>query len=382
MLYLDGSATTKPSELAIRTFVDVCRNHWGNPSSTIYDLGNDARLLLEGAREKIARCINAEPEQIFFTSGSTEGANWIIQTMVDADGAILTSRLEHPCVYNAAKAMEFKKHCRFAQLDNDKEGHVSYEGLVNCLYYMDNMKSSGNLVCIMESNNEIGTRQDIASFAKEIHRHRNSWLLTDMTQSFAHLSRRDVESFGFDFAIASAQKFGGLKGTGFLYARHPDLLKPFLYGGHQERCLRAGTENVAGIVSMAEQFEAVCKRSVDDNTQIQFLRMVFLEKAREYGWRINGDPFFCLPNIISVTVPGLDSNRAIAMLGMDGIYLSAGSACTTESVEPSRILRAIGLTDEEARSTLRITLSPDIKVDDVEAVAERINLIWQLLKDV
>ena len=380
MLYCDGSATTKPSELAVKTFVDVCRNNWGNPSSTVYDIGNDARSALEAARKKIAKYINAEPEQVFFTSGATEGANWVIQTIASPNGAIICSQIEHPCVYNTALAMQLLRRSRMLVLDNDRAGRVSLASLKRCLYYLDKQFSSPNLVCVMGANNEVGTRQSIQSIAEEIHRHRNVFLLSDMTQQFAHYPDRDVKKYGFDFAIASAQKFGGLKGCGFLYAKEPDRLKPFIYGGHQERGLRAGTENVAGAVSTAEQFEAMCMRSEDDYAQLVALRSMFVSAVRERGWTINGDTLFVLPNIVSVTVPRLDANRAIAALALDGIYVSAGSACSTGENKPSRILKALGLKDDEARSTLRISLYPEMTEDDVEYLVERIENVWQMIK--
>ena len=354
MLYLDGAATTKPSTLAIKTFAEVSRETWMNPSSGMYEGGIEARRLLNDSRVIIADCIGAEPEQIFFTSGATEGANWIIFS--NRYRQQVSDKMEHPCVHNAVQSIATFPY----YINNNNRGEIDLSDLEMLLStYMD---YSSVLVSIMDSNNETGNINPTWKIAEICHQQgRSCRLFTDMTQSFAHSPEINVSKLGMDYAVGSAHKFGAFKGTGFVYVKEPNTLRPFIVGGHQERGMRAGTENVAGIRAMAVQFEDVCRNRERDNKIIMNKKKELISRLPDW-MTINGSDN-TLPNIISVTIPGREANKIIAMLAMRDIYLSAGSACSSGEDKPSRILKAMGLSDADARSTIRISIDVDSDID-------------------
>ena len=377
-MYLDGSATTKPSSLAMNCFSDISANNWNNPSSPSED-SRATKVLLEDSRRIIAREICCEPENIFFTSGSTEGANWIMQSFVprgkESECALIVSEIEHPCVWETAKYLE-SCGVNVNYLPVDKYGVVSLLKLNDLLLenYHYNRKT---LVCIADGNNEIGTIQPTEMIADLVHQH-DAYLFTDMTQSFAHAMSVEVDVLGYDFACASAHKFGGFKGVGFVYMREP--LPPLLHGGHQENNCRAGTENVAGIVAMAKQFEVIRDDMLINyiQTNMKSLYLKTLLQLRIAGVKINGS-VQGIPDIVSVTLPEGDANTIISLLDDQyNIQISAGSACSSGENKPSRILKAIGLTDEETRRTLRITVDKDCEDEFyeelVEDLAELVNM--------
>lgn len=370
MIYFDEAATTKPTKEAVAAFDLVATANWGNPSSTMYDHGMAAHTAVEDARKSIAKCIGAEPEQIFFTSGSTEGANWIIQGQIprgkEYEWLIAYSAIEHPCVYNTVKYMG-ECGVLLGKLGVDAWGMVNVRDVVReCEYAYRKNK----LFCIVGANNEIGTIQNIRTIANEIHKTEHAKLFCDMTQWFAHAWDVNVSRIGVDYAIASGQKFGAFKGCGFLYAKDPDSLRPFMYGGHQERGLRPGTENVGMIVAMADQFRRVCDSREADDQNLWVARNGFCRMLPGGAW-VNGGTNI-LPNIMAITIPNVDANKLISFLNIDGFCLSAGSACSTGENKPSRIFKAIGMTDDDARSTIRVSFNTET-AKHLPELAERIN---------
>ena len=356
MIYLDVAATTRPSATAIREFTRVANNSWMNPSSKTYSVV--AANELEAARETIAKCIGAAPGQIIFTSGSTEAANMV---MAQNWSRILISPIEHPCVYEATSFPHI--------LSVDCEGRIDFDYLIRSL---DIYAGREILVAIMGANNEIGTVQNLNRIADVVHSYRNAYLFADNTQLWAHSS---PALDGVDFACASAHKFGGFKGTGFLYAKDPTMLQPLLRGGHQEKGLRAGTENVCGIVAMAAAFEENCRLGFDGAAEInQLIRSL----ANDSGMKVNS-PEDGLPNIVSVTMPDCGALEMIVALSMDEIYISAGSACTSGLLAPSRILKAIGMSDEDALRTLRISFDRKTRAEDIKTLFEKINNYREML---
>lgn len=361
MIYLDSAATTKPSATALSEFNRIAERQWMNPSSKVYSA--EAALELTAARKAVAKIVGARPEEIIFTSGATEAANWVISSTLSPGDNLITTRLEHPCVYNAAmNAASNGINLKF--VDNDGAGLVSLSHLMDLL---EECRIGGQrtLVAIIGANNEIGTIQPIARIAEIVHRFPRAVYFSDNTQLWAHGAPR---LDGVDFACASAHKFGGLKGTGFLYAREPSFLSPMILGGHQEFGLRAGTENVGGIVAMAAAFS-----NLDDPEAVNVRR--YIESlANGAGFTVNGgSEGEVVPNIVSVTLPDCGALEMIVALAMDDIYLSAGSACSAGSQEPSRILKAIGLTDEQALRTIRISFDRKIRLEDIKYVFERID---------
>ena len=235
-MYFDMTATTKPTDLAIDSFVDINMNYWHNPSATMSEGGVTARRLIEQSREKIAGLIGVEPEQIIFTSGATEGANMIIQGFIprgrEENYCIICSPIEHPAVL---ETVQYMNHCGVdvITLDVDGFGNVDLQQLKEYLSSISFNKEV--LVCIMDSNNEIGTLQKTMEIEEIEHRYDGVYLFSDMTQSYAHADIIEADVLGYDFACASAQKFGGLKGVGFVYVRDPSLLTPLIHGGGQEK---------------------------------------------------------------------------------------------------------------------------------------------------
>lgn len=369
-MYLDTTATTKPTSLAIDSFINVNTNHWHNPNATMSEGGIEARRLVEESRAKVAELIGAKPEQIIFTSGSTEGANMIIKGFIprgrEKDYGIICSVIEHPAVWETCKYMGSCGVDLWC-LDVDEWGQVLMDPLK---YDLEALKSKKRiLVCIMDSNNETGVLQRTMEIEEIVHSYSNAYLFSDMTQSYAHADFIEADMLGYDFACASAQKFGGLKGVGFVYAKDPTLLTPLIHGGGQENGLRSGTENVGGIYSMAHQFDIVC--NARKNGDFEYIRSIS-DKLR-YDLLLNFKDCmiltpegYVLPNIISVCFPGHDANQIVTMLELQGIQVSAGSACHTGENEPSRVLKAIGLTDDQARSTIRISLSSEVSRTDID----------------
>lgn len=368
MIYFDAAATTKPSKTAIKTFVDVSENCWFNPSSTMYDGGRDARNLLEQSRATIARCINAEPEQIIFTSGSTEAANLVLNSS-DAF-TCYCSPIEHPCVYNPVYTMWEG----FDEIPVSRLGVADINRMFNIMYGDNRRHFWDTLVCLMFANNELGSVQNIYGVTHNDAVPRMDYkVMCDMTQSFAHgnSTQIDVKYYDVDYAFGSAQKFGAFKGTGFLYAKDPSTLNNLMYGGHQENNLRPGTENVAGIAAMAAQFDEVCRQRDYNYWLSQKLRNYIIDRLPDCA-RVNGGERV-LPNILSVTLDGIDANKLIAFLNLDGIYLSAGSACSTGENKPSRILKACGFTDDEARSTIRISFTAENTIEEATKLVNQID---------
>ena len=359
MIYLDNAATTKPYKEALAVFNEVSENTWMNPSATSYDGGIEAKRVLNHAREVIAECINAEPRQIFFTSGATEAANWVKCNYP----YIITTWAEHACVFN----MDWgNTRCL---VDVDEYGVVDYQKLELAAL----TRFPNKLIAITDANNELGSITDTKRVV-EIAKRNTSKVMTDMTQSFASASNIDIKERGCDFAFGSAHKFGGIKGTGFLYVKEPEYISPVLYGGHQEFGKRAGTENVAGIAAMATAFEKTCALRRLATFVYDTLRRRCLIKMNEQGidYRLNGAPE-CLPNILSLTIHGVSAAELVARLNLDGIYISAGSACNTQTAEPSHVLMARpGFTEDDALSTIRVSFGHQTGGDDIDTFVDRL----------
>lgn len=378
-VYLDNAATTKPVQQVIDDFVSVSQNYWYNPSS-IYQKAIDTRELLEHAREQCAESINASPEEIYFTSGGSEGNTMILKGILDYyyNPVFFYSELEHPSIYNNIKQMPM--HNKMKVGVNDKGG-IDLDSLEGALELMG---AGYNFVVIQMANNEIGTIQDIKTISKIAHRH-YARVIVDAVQAYMHIPI-DVQRLGIDMLIVSGHKFGALKGTGFVYIRNEKALKvnPLILGGHQEIDMRAGTENVAGIVAMGNRVEYLSSHMGAERTRkiIRKLESRIYEECRDIclitsngsdksRWR--------LPNNISLTFHGKSATQIVTLLSGYGIYVSAGSACSSGESVPSRTLKAIGLSDEDARSTVRFTVNTDITDKDIDYVVDKLKVCLKAL---
>ncbi|MBE5958430.1 MAG: cysteine desulfurase [Lachnospiraceae bacterium] len=374
MIYMDNAATTPVCKNAYEAMLPYFSTKFGNPSGA-YELGRKCRKDIENARETIASSIGARPGEIYFTSGGTESDNWaIMSTMLNEIPGIgvphmITSKIEHSAVMNTCKQLE-KYGVEVTYLDVDEYGLISLNQLKSAI------KKNTRLISIMYANNEIGTIEPITEIGRIANYH-NIIFHTDAVQAFAHVNI-NVNRSGIDMLSASSHKFGGPKGVGFLYIRNTVDIEPLIFGGGQEMGKRSGTENVAGIVGMAE----ACRYRINNlnsimNREVQ-LRNYMIDKLvanknnREIRCSLNGHPVKRLPGNINITIPGKNAKKLVEELNRKGICISAGSACSAMKDSSSHVLKAIGLSKEMAESTIRITLSENNTREETDIVIKAI----------
>lgn len=363
MLYFDTAATTKVSEEVITDIVYALRNDWANPSS-ISEQGMEVKRKVERARKQIADYINAEPEEIIFTASGSEANNLAIKGFLKANPkykTILTTEIEHPSVYNTC--VDLKKDGYGVDfVPVDAWGHIGKYDFVDFL-----SRDMVHFVSIMMANNEIGTIQNIQGFAHATHKF-NGVIHTDATQAFGKIPI-DVKDLGVDLMSVGLHKIGLPRGVAFLYKRKGIAISPIIHGGHQEMDYRAGTENVAYIVAAGNQVERLSKKEYPSDTMINYLfDKIYDDIRRKHEYYYNGCSVLMqmLPNILSLTFTSVDAETLITLLDMKGIQVSAGAACCAGEKTPSRVLKAIGLSDEDAFSTIRISISEDTTKEDCD----------------
>lgn len=363
MVYFDNAATTKVSEEVIADIVEALKNDWANPSS-ISEQGMDVKRKIEHARKQIADYINAEPEEIIFTASGSEANNLAIKGFLDVNSGyrtIVTTEIEHPSVYNTCMNLKGKGYIvKFAPLESS--GKVSQMGFQS-LVEGDHL----HFASIMLVNNELGTVQYIKGLANIIHLF-NGIIHTDATQAFGKIPI-DVKDMDVDLMSVGLHKCGLPKGIGFLYKKKGILLSPIIHGGHQERSLRAGTENTAYIIAAGNHVERMSKKEFPNYKIIDYLYdKIYDTFVEEFGFFYNGaiSRFSASPNLLSLTFPGINAEALITLLDIKGVQVSAGSACCAGDKTPSRVLKAIGLTDEEAFSTIRISIGEDTTTEECD----------------
>lgn len=383
-IYLDNAATTKPINSILEVIKPYIETQWFNPS-TLYSKGRDVREKIECVRCQLAKEISANSDEIYFTSGASESNNWVIRGFIDQckiDGikpVIITTQIEHKsileCITNISK---IHKVCEYNFVAVHKEsGLVKREHLEKLLEYYKRVygKCAKILISICMANSEIGTIQDIGELVAIAHEY-NAIFHTDATQAFGHIPI-NTQVLGVDLLTASAQKFGGLKGTGFLFKRASVNIKPLIYGS-QEQGQRGGTENVVGIIAMDEAIKHIdyCTRQ----EKMLLMRDYFTNQlVDKFDCKVNGSMKSRLPNNINVTFPqAITGELLIYLLDIHGIYISSGSACNL--AKPSSVLQAIGLTEDEISRTIRITMPDDITKEDIDYVIETIQQKIMLCK--
>lgn len=378
MIYLDNAATTRISEQAFHAMILAMHDTWGNPSS-LHRAGTEARTKVDMAREQIANSIGAKASEIIFTSGGSESDNLALRGLApylkqNGKTTIITSEIEHHAVLNTCKALEDDGfHVIYMPVDEDCR--VDIEELDRCMnYYKDTL----GLVSIMTVNNEVGSIQlidDIGDLCQEY----NVLFMTDAVQAFGHIPLNVTESH-IDLMAMSGHKIHAMNGIGALYVREDLPLTAIITGGGQEKGLRSGTENVPGIVSMGAAAEFMTKNLAEQQSMFKGMRKIFLECLDIYGvkYTVNG---LGVPNIISLTLPNCESEAMLLLLNERGICVSAGSACTAGSLEPSYVLRAMHLSDHDASCTIRISMAIDTSIDDMKKVAWAIYECTQQLRD-
>lgn len=365
--YLDNASTTAMRPEVIEEIVRVMTENYGNPSST-HSFGRSAKVILETARKKIAACINAEAKEIIFTSGGTETNNWIIKSAVKdlKVQRIISSRIEHHSVLHAIEAIAAETGIRAEYVNLMPTGEVDLKHLETLLAAQE-----PTLVSLMHVNNETGTVLDIESVGN-LCRNYNAYFHTDTVQSIGK-EHFDLKNLPVDFLVASAHKFYGPKGAGFAFVKKNIPLQPLLYGGEQEKGLRAGTEAIHQIAGMAKALELSYERLNEEQTTVKALKEYLIEQLEIHfpGYRVNGgkNTFY---NIINVLLPFSADKTAMILFHMDmkGIAVSRGSACQSGSIKPSHVLNEILSGEDVKKPSLRISFSHFNTKEDVDLLIE------------
>lgn len=372
MIYLDNAATTKISKSAFEAACWAIHDCYGNPSS-LHKAGTEAAQMVEKAREQVAKAIGAMPDEIIFTAGGSESDNLALRGIVPYlkrinRTTIITSQIEHHAILNTCKILE-KDGLKVIYMPVDADGRVDIEELERV---MKSLKDTLGLVSIMAVNNEIGSIQlidDIGDLCEEY----GVLFMTDAVQALGHI-HLNVDTSHIDLMAMSGHKIHAMKGIGALYVRRgiKFKLEPIITGGGQEYYLRAGTENVPGIVSMGKAAEMSVK-NIDGNTvYYEYLRKLFLEELDRLGVNYMVNCTGGVPNIISLTLRKCESEAMLLLLNERGICVSAGSACTAGSLEPSHVLKALYLDDQDASCTIRISMGANNSSDEMLKAANAI----------
>ena len=386
-LYLDSAGTTKVKPEVLKAMMPYLTDEFYNPSA-IYSGGVGVKRAIDDSRERIAGFINANTDEIFFTSGASESNCWAIQGYVFAGmmdistTSIATTKIEHKSIMECVDAMErlgnSTYYCDVTYLDVDENGFVNMEQLESVFKDREEPNYYDILVSIQLANNECGTIQNIKAISDIIHKY-GGVLHVDATQAFGQIPI-DVKAMGIDMLSASAHKVGGVKGVGFLYKKKNIELQPIIYGSQNDR-QRGGTENVAGIVGFAKAVE-LASEEMEDKLALSVKRDYFISELTRNGCKLNGTSVHRLPNNINVMLPeGIGSEELLYMLDLDDIQCSTGSACNSHSKQPSYVLKALGLTSEEAARSVRFTIPSDITYEDIDYVVEKIVKIMKIMRD-
>jgi cysteine desulfurase len=376
-VYLDNNATTPLDPGVADKMCWFLREHFGNPSS-LYPIGRAVKDIINQARENVARALGAQRSEVFFTASGTEADNWALRGVLDTHpekGEIITSGIEHPAVLQQAKYLE-KKGIKVSYIPVDSFGIIDLDFLRAAI------TPQTALISIMHANNEIGTIQPIETVVS-IARDHGVLVHSDAVQSFGKTDL-DVVKLDIDLLSVSAHKIYGPKGIGALYVRKGVDICPFIYGGRQERGIRAGTENTIGIVGFGEAARILMERGRKDRERIEKLTDS-LKKGIEKKIpkvRFNGHPEKRVKNTLNVAFPGLEAEAILLALATKGISVSTGSACSSESEEVSPVLLSIGLRPEIARSCIRMSLGRFNTEEHVQAVLHELPDIISKLRQI
>jgi len=366
-IYLDNAATTSVRPEVIEEMVNVLRNDFGNPSST-YAIGRHAKALIEGARKTIAKQFNVTSSEIIFTSCGTEGNNWILQAAVRDLGVkrIITTKLEHHAVLNTVKYLEQTYGIEVVFLAIKPNSEIDYDQLEHLL-----QEDKKTLVSLMHVNNEVGTELDLERVAHLCETHQ-ALFHCDTVQSIGK-KRLDLGALPIDFIVASAHKFHGPKGIGFAFIRKKNVLKPVMYGGEQEKGLRAGTEGVHQVVGMAKALEMAYDLLEEESAYIasikSYCQQRLLEVYPDVKFNGNKEGFY---NILNVLLPMTQEKAAMMLfqLDMKGIAVSRGSACQSGSQKPSHVLAQFLNEEDLKKPSLRLSFSHENTKEEIDRLIE------------
>ena len=377
-VYVDNAATTAMSDKAIAALNSCLKDTYGNPSS-LHTLGNLAAEKLSAARRDIAQCLGARTDEIYFTSGGTEADNQAIMTAAEIGKEngqfhIISQKTEHHAVLNTLSNLE-KPGFEITLLDVDSEGKISAEQVENAI------REDTVLVTIMTANNETGTIMPIKEIVEVCHE-KGVLCHTDAVQAVGHIYV-DLGDTDCDMLSLSAHKFHGAKGVGVLYCKRGITPYTLIEGGGQEHGVRSGTENVGGICAMAEALKEAIDSFDENMIRVSNMRDT-LEKKLLYisHSQINGSQNNRLPSIVNISFEGIESESLLLMLDNEGICCSAGSACNSESLDPSYVLKAMGVSDKMATGAIRFSLSEYNTIDEINYVVQKTTEIVKYLRSI
>lgn len=374
---MDHAATTEMLPQVKEAMEPYLLEEFGN-ASTAYGMGQEAKKAIEDSRKRIAEIMGAQPEEIYFTSGGSESDNWVIKNVAGENKErgkhLITSKIEHHAVLRSCQYLEQLGY-ELTYLDVDSYGLVRVEDVLSAL------REDTTLVSIMMGNNEIGTIEPIGQIGEAL-RKRGIAFHTDAVQAVGQIPL-SLGRLPVDYLSASAHKFHGPKGVGFLYMRKDKALNSFIHGGSQEKGKRAGTENVAGIVGMAEALSISVKEMYKVRPRLIRLRNYFVERLMHEitEIRLNGHPYKRLPGNVSISIRGVDATSLLVLLEEDGICASAGSACNTGQTRVSHVIEAIGVPPEYAPGTVRFTMGRQTDKRQIDETVESVKRCVKLLRE-
>lgn len=370
LYYFDYNATTPIDGEVYKEMIPYLTESYGNPSSS-YFIGRQIKDRIERVRYEISKYFNIKPEGICFTSSGSEADNMILKGIAiankDKGNHIITSKIEHPAILNTCKFLE-EQGFDVTYLDVNSDGIVDAEELENVI------RNDTILISVMYVNNEIGTIQPIKEIAEIAHKN-NIIFHTDAVQAIGEI-RIDAEEIGIDCMSISGHKIYAPKGVGMAYIKPGIKFEPLIHGGMQEFHSRGGTENVANIVALGKAISILDKELESNNEKLKDLQDYALKRIesilKEDDYILNGDFENRLPNNISISFKGIDGESLLLALDLEGIYLSSGSACHSDSTEPSHVLQAIGVPSEYANGTLRISFGKYTTKKDIDYLVQKI----------
>ncbi len=374
MIYLDNAATTAVCKEAKEAMVPFLENEYGNPSAN-YPFGDRAGSIVERARIRIAGMINANPENIIFTSGGTESDNSAVLKIKDIENShIITTKIEHHAVLNTCEYAR-KKGAEVTYLNVNPDGEINIDELEKSI------KENTRLISVMFANNEIGTIEPIAKIGR-LARAYGITFHTDAVQAFGHVPI-NVARMNIDMMSVSAHKFNGPKGVGFLYVRNIDDFEPLIWGGGQENGKRSGTENVAGIVGMEQAAIQSVKNMSYRMQKEQYLRNYLINCVMNEidDVKLNGHKFKRLPGNANFSFKNINAAKLVEDMGNEGICISAGSACAAAGGKPSQVIMAINVQKEYAYGTVRITISHENTRDEIDRTVEVMKKLIKLQRE-
>lgn len=366
MIYMDNAATTKVTDSVLNAMLPYLRENYGN-ASAIYSLGQKSRAAIENSRIKIAEILKTKPSEIYFTSSGSESDNWVIKESLNPGekNHIISSKIEHPAILNSLKAVE-RLGSNYSLISVDQEGFINLDEL------SEKIKDNTKLISVMFANNEIGTIEPIKEISK-IAREKNILMHTDAVQAMGNV-KFNLKDLDLDMLSISGHKLGAPKGIGILYIKEGTEIFPFIDGGEQERGMRASTENVASIVGLARAIEDAYDNIDENISYTRDLRDYTIEKLLNIdGIILNGPREKRLPGNINITLKDTKPQTMVQYLDMYDICASSGSACAAGSINPSHVLRAIGRSEEDSLSMLRLSLNHNNTKDECDYVVEKIS---------